>query len=72
MQSNSPFSTPPPIPTPDGNFSPVPRPETIMDRSDWKTAPVIVKGWAYPLTWLLMVICGVGILGGLMLFTRQP
>ena len=55
MQNPSPFSTPPPIPTPDGNLSPVQRPDLVINRSDWKSAPPIVRGWAYPLTWLNIV-----------------
>lgn len=48
MQNPSPFSSPP-IPTPDGSFSPVQKLKLPMDRSDWQTAPKIVKGWAYPI-----------------------
>ena len=44
--------TPPPIPTPDGQVRGVPISTT---RGDWQTAPKIVKGWAYPLTWLAMI-----------------
>ena len=71
MQNQSPFSTPPPIPTPDGNFSPF-KSETMMNRNDWKTAPVIVKGWSYPLMWLLMVLLGVGVLAGLVALGNNP
>ena len=70
MQSNSPFSTPPPIPTPDGNFTPVQPQATIMDRSDWKTAPSIVRGWAYPLTWLGIVVLPFAMLGTMALISR--
>lgn len=55
----SPYS-PPPIPSPDGrNFSSTPLP----NRGDWKTAPGIVRGWAYPLTWLVLIVLPLALLG---------
>lgn len=68
--SNSPFSSPPPIPTPDGNFTPF-RPETTMDRGDWKSAPTIVKSWAYPLTWLGIIGFPLGIFGAWVRVSRS-
>lgn len=56
MQSNSPFSTPPPIPTPDGNIPPSQNSTPFGSRSDWQNAPSVVRGWAYPLTWLGIVV----------------
>ncbi len=55
MQSNSPFSTPPPIPTPDGNLSPFQPRDGNVVRGDWKTAPDIVRRGTYLLTWLNIV-----------------
>lgn len=47
-----PYSSPP-IPTPDGrDYSP---PVSTV-RGDWASAPKIVKGWAYPLTWLGIIV----------------
>lgn len=54
MQNQSPFSTPPPIPMPDGNFSPRQQSTNVV-RGDWANAPGVVKGWAYVLTWLNIV-----------------
>ncbi len=70
MQNNSPFSAPPPIPTPDGNLPPLQPRDMTMNRSDWKTAPSIVRGWAYPLTWLGIVILPFAILGTMALISR--
>ena len=47
----SPYSGPP-VPSPDGQqhySAPLPT------RGDWKSAPLAVRGWAYPLTWLVMI-----------------
>ncbi len=44
----------PPIASPDGNVAPLPPASTV--RGDWKSAPKIVRGWAYPLTWLGIII----------------
>ncbi len=63
MKDQSPFSTPPPIPTPDGNFPQAQPQNTTMTHDDWKTAPSIVRGWAYPLTWLGIVILPLAMLG---------
>ena len=41
----------PPIPDP---FQQQPVPQ--LASRDWKSAPPIVKGWAYPLTWLGIII----------------
>ena len=60
-QNPSPFSSRPPLPTPDGNVFP-PDPTTLLQRGDWKSAPVVVKGWAYPLTWLGIIGFPLGIL----------
>ena len=58
-----PYSAPP-IPSPYGGqpgFAP-------GQRGDWSTAPKVVKGWAYPLTWLgiivLPMLIGVLLLSG--------
>lgn len=50
------LNTPPPIPAPDGHVWPR-QPVTLpaVQRGDWQNAPKIVKGWAYPLTWLAMI-----------------
>lgn len=44
----------PPIPTPDGRSAPMPPP--VYGPGDWQGAPPVVKGWAYPLTWLGIVL----------------
>jgi len=62
MKDQSPFSTPP-IPTPDGNFPQAQPQNTTMTHDDWKTAPSIVRGWAYPLTWLGIVILPLAMIG---------
>jgi hypothetical protein len=50
----------PPIPTPDGNLPPV----TLGGvRGDWQSAPAVVRSWAYPLTWLGIVLLPFVILG---------
>jgi hypothetical protein len=56
--------SPPPIPNPiDPNFA-----GPIGPRGDWASAPKIVKGWAYPLTWLgivvLPIVMGLALFGG--------
>ncbi len=56
MKDQSPFSTPPPIPTPDGNIPPSQNSTPFGSRSDWQNAPSVVRGWAYPLTWLGIVV----------------
>ncbi|HVF84639.1 MAG TPA: hypothetical protein VM821_01550, partial [Abditibacteriaceae bacterium] len=50
------FPVSPPIPTPDGNIAPSQNVNSPLERGDWKSAPPIVRGWAYPLTWLGIVI----------------
>ena len=50
-------NSPPPIPTPDGQMSP---PAAFaLTRGDWHNAPKIVRGWAYPLTWLAIVVLAI-------------
>jgi len=49
-----PFNSPPPIPTPDGQIQTMPA--STAARGDWQAAPKIIKGWAYPLTWLAIVL----------------
>ena len=44
----------PPIPTPDGNTPPI-APLINVSRGDWQTAPLVVKSWAYILTWLGLI-----------------
>ncbi len=44
----------PPLPTPDGQILPPAPP--VYEPGDWQGAPTIVKGWAYPLTWLGIVL----------------
>ncbi len=53
----------PPIASPDGNVVPLPLVPTA--RGDWKTAPKIVRSWAYQLTWLGIVILPFIIFGAL-------
>lgn len=63
MQSpQSPYSQPP-IPSPDGNLPPV---APVVSNGDWQSAPPIVRGWAYPLTWLAIVVFPILILVSLM------
>lgn len=65
MQSNSPFFTPPPIPTPDGNFARTEKSHTLKNKSDWLKAPVVVRAAAYPLTWVGMILFALGTFGGI-------
>lgn len=51
----SPFSNRPPLPTPDGNVF-APEPTLLPQRGDWKSAPGIVRGWAYVVTWLNIIV----------------
>ena len=48
----------PPIPDPFQRLPQLPS----MQR-DWKSAPPIIKGWAYPLTWLSIIIMPLVMLG---------
>ncbi len=50
-----------PISTPDGNVSPVAG--APPGQHDWNTAPGVVKGWAYRLPWLGIVLLPFAILG---------
>lgn len=43
----------PPLPTPDGQIAPPLTPTYAP--GDWQSAPTVVKGWVYPLTWLSIV-----------------
>ncbi|HEX8833254.1 MAG TPA: hypothetical protein VF719_03600 [Abditibacteriaceae bacterium] len=57
-----PFTTPP-LPTPDGQTRTTP--VATIERGDWKSAPPVVKGWAYPLTWLSIIIFGMILIASL-------
>jgi uncharacterized membrane protein YeaQ/YmgE (transglycosylase-associated protein family) len=61
---NQPFQQPnqPPLPTPDGYLPPV---VSIQTGGDWKSAPKIVKNWAYQLTWVVLFFLTIGLLAGL-------
>ena len=41
-----------PAPTPEPGFAATP----VRVSEDWKDAPVVVKGWAYVLTWLAIIV----------------
>jgi hypothetical protein len=43
----------PPIPSP---FEPLPEAGEPVARTEWKDAPKVVRGWAYPLTWLSIAL----------------
>ena len=45
-----------PLPTPDGNTPARTPMMSDVHLGDWQTAPVVVKGWVYPLTWLALVV----------------
>jgi len=47
------YSRTPPIPEPIGQPHAV---AVVSQNLEWKDAPPIVKGWAYPLTWLSIII----------------
>jgi hypothetical protein len=55
-----------PIPSPDGNVR-APEPVTSnVVRGDWKSTPIVIRGWAYPLTWLYIGLFVLAFIAGLM------
>ncbi|HVF85837.1 MAG TPA: hypothetical protein VM821_07625 [Abditibacteriaceae bacterium] len=67
----SPYSSPP-IPTPDGNIPPPQPRDTTIVLGDWEAAPKTVRSWAYPVTWLSIVVLLLWALRIVSIFPRRP